>query len=219
MSGIKHIASPETVQVNSGMSPPDGVASWRQVFEREERAALAAFRSVAARVDVRPGVGGPNSKGQVIEAKVATEIVGAPQLGRATAMEGKVTPTGSPPARSSLNMLAIRPDPGAIRPLLLPHFFGTAASNTAANKKEAAVDQHAAVVSTGCSLPWPWRKLHYTVTADGAHVWLRDAGVAPGDPLLQSWLAELQHTLAANGTPLASFTLNGKACLVPTAVR
>lgn len=58
---------------------------------------------------------------------------------------------------------------------------------------------------------WPWRKWHCMTGADGMHLWLRDAGVTPHDPALQDWLGDLQRTLAAAGTPLASFTLNGKA--------
>lgn len=65
---------------------------------------------------------------------------------------------------------------------------------------------------------WPWRKLHCMTGADGLHLWLRDAGVTPHDPALQRWLGDLQRTLAAAGTPLASFTLNGKACAVSSIV-
>ncbi len=65
---------------------------------------------------------------------------------------------------------------------------------------------------------WPWRKLHCMATAEGLHLWLRDASATPQDQALLRWLAQLQRTLATAGTPLASFTLNGKACLVPSVV-
>lgn len=65
---------------------------------------------------------------------------------------------------------------------------------------------------------WSSRKLHSMASAEGLHLWLRDASATPQDPALQRWLSDLKHTLGAAGMPLASFTLNGKACLVPSIV-
>lgn len=65
---------------------------------------------------------------------------------------------------------------------------------------------------------WSARKLHSIASAEGLHLWLRDASATPQDPALQRLLSDLKHTLGAAGMPLASFTLNGKACLVPSIV-
>lgn len=214
MSGVTHIPAPDATRARSGMSPPDSVAAWRQAFEREQLAALSAFRSVPANAGTPPGVGAPAAA-----APVGKGTAGSAPFNRAASMQANAMQSSASPTPAAVSVPAVRPGPSGFGPAPDLQAPGAATRNTAGSKTAAAADARAGAACTAPAAKWPWRKVHCVVRPDGAHLWLRDATATPDDPVLQQWLGDLQNMLAAGGTPLASFTLNGKACLVPTAVR
>jgi hypothetical protein len=198
-----------------GTRAPDGVAAWRQVFEREQMAALGKFRSVAAPVSL------PRSSPASAAAHVQGDANGnAPRLPAGTSRLAPVAipATGTPPqvmpaAAPSLSRSAPPlPSPAAAASTLQP------ALDSLPGDQSGHAERSSALPLSTLMEKWPSRKLHSMASAEGLHLWLRDASATPQDPALQCWLGDLQHTLGATGTRLASFTLNGKACLVPSIV-
>lgn len=213
MSAVTHVPAPDGTRIRSGMSPPDSVTSWHQVFEREQMAALRAFRSVPASAGMPPGVAAAAA------APAGKGTGGAAPFDRPSSMRANAMDFNAPRTLAVLRVPAVPPGPNGIRSAACLQASGAAIRNAGSGKTAATADARAAAVCTAPATKWPARKAHCVIRPDGAHLWLRDAATAPDDALLQQWLSEMQHMLAAGGTPLASFTLNGKPCLVPIAVR
>lgn len=197
----------------TGAGVGKSVSAWRRVFEREQLAALAQFRSVAIGGGREAGAYGmqsgqaggtaPNEKGAVLASSSTHER----QPGAESAL--------APQAKPALNGNFL----GFVKPPMLASEFGTGVrgSQTAAlipspetvrEPLAPAALHQAALISPG---DWPWRKLHCTVDADGVHVWLRDATIGAEDHALLEWIGQLRRALAQSGARLASFTLNGTA--------
>lgn len=199
------------------MRGPDGVSSWRKVFDREQMAALDKFRSVEAPAlasgsRARPGPGAVGS----VTAQPALSRVSAPggpggAAAPAVSVSSEAQPVAMPAAsRASLQYF---PAPGSTG-------FPSRA-NVAGMPVRSGDGMGAAPLSAPIAAlleKWPSRKLHCMASADGLHLWLRDSSVVPHDPALQRWLSDLQGALALTGIPLASFTLNGRACPIPSIV-
>jgi hypothetical protein len=188
------------------------VSAWRRVFEREQMAALAEFRSV------------PTGSARGMGAYSAP--CGQPDCAVPVATDGPLTLSGhaSPPGRESANAILAKPAPYS-------HFLNTVKPSMPAGERWAGVWggqmpaglpsaeavqvplasaalHQAALTSSG---EWPWRRLHCMVDANGVHVWLRDTTIGAEDDVLLEWLGQLLQALAQSGARLASFTLNGTA--------
>jgi hypothetical protein len=197
----------------TGAGVGKSVSAWRRVFEREQLAALAKFRSVAMGGGREAGAYGMQS--------------GQPGAAVANAKDAYLAPSsahpGQPGGGSAFGMQA--------RPTLYGNFLsyikpsmvageiwtgvwgGTTATRTPSPETvqaplAPAASPQAALLSSG---DWPWRKLHCMVDADGIHVWLRDATIDADDNALLEWIGQLHQALAQAGARLASFTLNGIA--------
>lgn len=188
------------------------VSAWRRVFEREQLAALAKFRSVTT--------GNPG------DSSAYSMPHGQPERTGAVSADALSTPSGrtSWPGGESADVTRVRPAhyasfPGAAKPSMPAGerwagvWLGQA---TTSKPSENAVQSflapaalhHAATASSG---EWPWRRMHCMVDADGVHVWLRDTTIDAQDTLLFGWIGQLHQMLAQSGMRLASFTLNGTA--------
>ena len=202
-----------SIDVKTGAALGKSVSAWQRVFEREQMAALAQFRSVAMGGEREADAYGMSSgqPGRLAPAArnyaVAASSAHASQPGRESAPATRAMPA---PYRHFLH---------AVKPSSLDGHIGTgtwvgtkavcAPSAQAQPPSLASTSIHqTALLSAG---DWPWRKLHCTVDADGVHVWLRDATVGAEDHALLEWIGQLRHALAQSGARLASFTLNGSA--------
>lgn len=202
-----------SVDAYTGAGVGKSVSAWRRVFEREQLAALAQFRSVAM--------------GSGREASAYGMASGQPRCAAPTARDTSLAVlsahTSQPGGESALATQA--------RPALHGHFLHAVEPSTL----EGAIGISAWVSQAGIRAPsqealqaplasmsvhqtallspgdWPWRKLHCTVDADGVHVWLRDATIGAEDNALLDWIGQLRQALAQSGARLASFTLNGSA--------
>lgn len=189
------------------------VSAWRRVFEREQLAALAKFRSV-----VTGNPGGPSAYSMPYGQPDRTAAVSADAL---STLSGRT----SWPGGESADVTPGRPAhyagfPSAAKPSMPAgeRWTGVWLSQATASKPSekavqsflppAALHQAAAPTSSG---EWPWRRMHCMVDADGVHVWLRDTTIDAQDTLLLEWLGQLHQTLVQSGMRLASFTLNGTA--------
>ena len=214
MSAVGQVLS-SAAPASFGTKAPDGVAAWRQVFEREQIAALGKFRSVASPVSLprsSPGTATPQAHADA-KADAPPSPVGASRvaLGAApatgTPLQGR--PVDAPSLSGSAPPL---PSSAAVASTQQP------ALNRLPSDPTGRAERSSALPLSALMEKWSSRKLHSMASAEGLHLWLRDASATPQDPALQRWLSDLQHTLGASGMPLASFTLNGKACLVPSVV-
>jgi hypothetical protein len=210
------IASSVGADTGAGAGVGKSVSAWRRVFEREQLAALAQFRSVAMGGGREAGAYGMSSGQPKCAAPTA----------RDTPLAVSSAHTSQPGGESALATQA--------RPALHDHFvhaanpsrlevpIGTGAwgsqAAVRAPSQEALQALQAPLASMSVhqtallsSADWPWRKLHCTVDADGVHVWLRDATIGAEDNALLDWIGQLRQALAQSGARLASFTLNGTA--------
>ena len=215
-------AAAQFTGVASSISPDTGagvgrsVSAWRRVFEREQLAVLARFRSVAMGGGREAGAYGmpPGQPGRVSptakEAPLTASLTHPSQPGRENALASQARP-----APSGHFLLAVKPS-------MLEGPVGTGAWSSQAAACAPASEALPAFPAPPASMPvhqtarlssgdWPWRKLHCTVDADGVHVWLRDASLGAEDNALLEWIGQLRQALAQSGARLASFTLNGTA--------
>ena len=214
MSAVGQVPSP-AAPASLGTRAPDSVGAWRQVFEREQMAALDKFRSVAAPVSLpKPSArrAAPHAHANG-SANAPPEPVGAsrvaPVAAPATGRPPQARPASAPPlSRSTPPLPSPVPAAGTQQP----------APDSLPGDQTRHAERSSALPLSTLMEKWSSRKLHSMASAEGLRLWLRDASVTPQDPALQRWLSDLQHTLGASGMPLASFTLNGKACLVPSVV-
>lgn len=190
------------------------VSAWHRVFEREQLAALAEFRSVSAGRPVGPGAYDAYSVSPM-QAHRALPVATAHLLAR-----GRADWAGRESA-----------DASTARPAVDGHFFNAAKSPMPAGDRWTAVWRSQPPLGTpmakaGQALPgpaalhraalassgeWPWRKLHCMADANGVHVWLRDTAIGAHDSALHQLIAKLRQALEQSGARLASFTLNGTA--------
>jgi len=205
-----------SVGADTGAGVGRSVSAWRRVFEREQLAALAQFRSVAMNGGRHAGAHGMPSAQSRYAAPIA----------KGTLFAASSAHTSQP---GGLAALAIQPRPvlhghflHALKPSTLEVPIGTGAWGSQAGVRApsqealqalqaplASMSVHqTALLSSG---DWPWRKLHCTVDAEGVHVWLRDATIGAEDNALLEWIGQLRQALAQSGARLASFTLNGTA--------
>lgn len=217
MSAVGLVAA-QAVPAPADARAPDGVAAWRQVFEREQMAALDKFRSVPAPACL-PAQSPPRAAPRFPAKGSAATPPSAGAASRVAPAAARVsgTPSGLLPAtapsvsRSGPDIAPATPAAGTPQPAL-DGLRGNPA-------RHAEPDSMPALPAlTALTENWPSRKLHGMASAEGLHLWLRDAGATPQDPALQRWLRELQRFMGATGMRLASFTLNGRACPVPTIV-
>ena len=216
MSAIDQLLAQAAGPTRGGQRRTDDGLGWRQVFDREQMLALDAFRSVSAPlalpaqpalppvVGIRGGVDSgrvdPTPAGPAAATDTAVVAGSTDGSRQAPQPAGLFSLPGLPTALPCPVQLAL----AARMPRTMPGPDAGLAAGTSAVSLATPIDK------------WPQRKLHCTVAGDGVHLWLRDAVTTPQDPALWRWLNELQQTLTAAGMRLAGFTLNGKACLVPS---
>lgn len=197
---------------HAGAGLGKSVSAWRRVFEREQLAALAKFRSVAT--------------WHPRELSAYSMPHGQPDRTGPVAADALSTPSGrtSWPGGESADVTRVRPAhyasfPRAAKPSMPAgeRWAGVWLSQATTSKpSENAVQSFLAPaalhhVATASSGDWPWRRMHCMVDVDGVHVWLRDTAIGAGDTLLLEWIGQLHQMLAQSGMRLASFTLNGVA--------
>lgn len=190
------------------------LSAWRKVFEREQMAALARFRSVPA--------GTPHEHGA---AGVAGDSAACAKPAPAGSNPGQPRPAGAASAGSPASGATRWAAPGTAASdaggrleremaTVAPAVSLAAARSPATasgSAKPLAGPEAASVAAATALVEWPCRKLHCMADADGVHVWLRDAGLAPDDAAVVDMRTRLRQVLAQSGARLASFTLNGIA--------
>jgi hypothetical protein len=215
MSAIGTLPAWQGDAAPEGRRLPDAVSSWRQVFDREQMAALDKFRSVEApafattsRERLAPGAAGGAS---------APPPPPAARSAAASGPAAATAPGGNPPHEERGTFIPA----GSLtssRGLPGPALASFPPRATRGGLPAALVDVVIASAAPLLQEKWPSHNLHWTAGIDGLHLWLRDSGAMPHDPVLQRWLNDLQGALAAAGIPLAGFTLNGKAYPIPPIV-
>ncbi len=221
MSAIDALPAPHAAPARDGRRAPDSLSAWRQAFDREQMAALDKFRSVKA-----PGFAAVSSRGGA--APVAASDVNSSLATAGTAAASR--PASGPAANSvrgqqaqaawlpaaRLSSRQLPPPPS--QALSGRSSAGPAPLAVQTESKSGVANDIRTALPAGMLARWPWRKLHCMADADGLHLWLRDADATQHDPALQRWLRELGGALAAAGTPLRSFTLNGRDFPLPSIV-
>jgi len=218
MSSVTGAAGPFA---GMGTSPDEGagtglgksVSAWRRVFEREQMAALAKFRSVATGSSEDVGAYSTPPRQPVRTEAVSAAAVLPPsgQTGRLGGGNVDIAP-GTPAHHASFSPTGAKPSmPAGERWAGL--WLRQALSSSPAKESMQSLHALTAPHLTAPTTPgeWPWRKMHCMVKADGVHVWLRDTAIGAGDTLLLEWIKQLHQMLAQSGMRLASFTLNGVA--------
>ena len=218
MSAIEALPPQQGGPPREGTRPADAVSAWRQVFDREQIAAQDKFRSVQA--PAFPAASASASARLASRAMGGSSRLAPPATAVASGLAGPGGPAASTGGftRAALQAAGTAGPPSPPRgfPGQVPASLSLPAART--GQPASITDGARGAPLAGLLEKWPWRKVHCMISGDGLHLWLRDAGATPHDPALQRWLTELQRTLAATGISLASFTLNGRTCPVPSIV-
>ena len=218
MSSVTGAAGPfagmgKSLDEGNGTGLGKSVSAWRRVFEREQMAALAKFRSVATGNSEDVGAYSMPPSRPVHTAAVSAAAVLPPsgQTGRLGGGNMDIAP-GTPAHHASFS-----PDAAKLSMPAGERWAGLWLSQAlSSHPPEKSVQLLHALTATHLTAPtspgeWPWRKMHCMVKPDGVHVWLRDTAIGAGDTLLLEWIGQLHQMLAQSGMRLASFTLNGVA--------